>query len=112
MDFFSNAYSSVKHGSSLEIRDALQPLFADHGVDVVFTGHDHHYERTVPLDGVTYVISGAGSKLRKAGTSDFTAVSENTLQFMIAEATPNTLRLQAIGVDGAVIDEFTLENER
>jgi hypothetical protein len=34
------------------------------------------------------------------------------LQFMIDEATPDTLRLQSLGVDGAVIDEFTLERER
>ena len=110
--FHHPPYSSGGRGSSVEVREALEPLFVEYGVDLVLTGHDHHYERTVPLDGVTYVISGAGSKLRKAGTSDFTAVSENTLQFMIAEATPNTLRLQAIGVDGAVIDKFTLENER
>jgi len=110
--FHHPPYSSGGRGSRVELREALEPLFVEYGVDLVLTGHDHHYARTVPLDGVTYVISGAGSKLRKAGTSDFTAVSENTLQFMIAEATPNTLRLQAIGVDGAVIDEFTLENER
>jgi hypothetical protein len=30
----------------------------------VLTGHDHHYERTDPLDGVTHVVSGAGSRLR------------------------------------------------
>ncbi len=76
------------------------------------TGHDHHYERTVPLDGVTYVVSGAGSKLRGTGTSDFTAVAENRLQFMIVEATTDAIRLRAVGVDGVVIDEFTLVKER
>jgi 3',5'-cyclic AMP phosphodiesterase CpdA len=105
-------YSSGGRGSILAVREVLEPLFVEFGVDLVLTGHDHHYERTVPLDGVIYVVSGAGSKLREAGSSDFTAVSENMLQFMIAEATPDTLRLQSVGVDGAVIDEFTLERER
>ena len=90
----------------------LKPLFIKYGVDLVLTGHDHHYERTVPLNGVTYVVSGAGSKLRAAGASDFTAVSENTLQFMIAEATTDSLALRAVGADGAIIDGFTLVKER
>ncbi|MCZ6456095.1 MAG: metallophosphoesterase [Actinobacteria bacterium] len=105
-------YSSGGRGSSVAVREALEPLFVEYGVDLVLTGHDHHYERTVPIQGVTYVVSGAGSKLRDAGTSDFTAVVHNRLQFMIAEAIPDEIRLQTIGVDGAVIDEFTLVKEQ
>jgi 3',5'-cyclic AMP phosphodiesterase CpdA len=104
-------YSSGGHGSDIAVREALEPLFVEHGVDLVLTGHDHHYERTVPIDGVTYVVSGAGSKLRGTGTSNFTAVAENRLQFMVAEATTDTIRLRAIGVDGVVIDDFTLVRE-
>ncbi len=105
-------YSSGGHGSDIAVREALEPLLVEYGVALVLTGHDHHYERTVPLDGVTYVVSGAGSKLRGTGSSNFTAVAENRLQFMIAEATPDTIRLRAIGVDGVVIDEFSLVRER
>ncbi|GMQ85997.1 MAG: hypothetical protein BMS9Abin07_1568 [Acidimicrobiia bacterium] len=105
-------YSSGSRGSSLAVREALEPLFVEYGVDLVLAGHEHHYERTVEIDGVTYVVSGSGSKLRSTGTSDFTAVVEKQLQFMVAEATPDTMRLRAIGVDGVVIDEFTLERER
>jgi 3',5'-cyclic AMP phosphodiesterase CpdA len=104
-------YSSGGHGSNIAVREALEPLFVEFGVDLVLTGHDHHYERTVQLDGVTYVVSGAGSKLRGTGTSDFTAVAENRLQFMVAEATTDTIRLQAIGIGGVVIDDFTLVRE-
>jgi len=110
--FHHPPYSSGGRGSSVEVREALEPLFVEYGVDLVLTGHDHHYERTVPLNGVTYVVSGAGSKLRAAGASDFTAVSENTLQFMIAEATTDSLVLRAVGADGAIIDEFALVRER
>ncbi len=105
-------YSSGGHGSDLAVREAVAPLFIEYGVDLVLAGHDHHYERTVPLDGVTYVVSGAGSKLRSTGTSGFTVVAESRLQFMIAEATADSIHLWAIGVDGEVIDEFSLERER
>ncbi len=105
-------YSSGGHGSSLAVREVLEPLFVEHGVHLVLTGHDHHYERTVPIEGVTYVVSGAGSKLRGTDRSDFTAEAENLLQFMIVEATTDAIRLRAVGVDGAVIDEFSLVREQ
>ncbi len=43
-------------------RTYLSPLFASYGVDLVFNGHDHHYERSDPTqtDGVLYVVAGGG----------------------------------------------------
>jgi acid phosphatase len=38
----------------------LVPLLEKHGVDVYFAGHDHTLEWVGPVNGVTYVISGAG----------------------------------------------------
>ena len=102
------AYSSGKHGSSLEIRDALQPLFADHGVDVVFTGHDHHYERTTPQDGVLLIVTGAGSKRTAVDGAEFTAHAESTLQFMTGTIRGDQMELRAITTDGTTIDQVTL----
>jgi len=103
------AYSSGKHGSRMEVREALQPRFAEHGVDIAFTGHDHHYERTTPQDGVTWVVSGAGAKRTRVGESDFTAHAESTLQFMLVQIDGDTMLVQAITTDGRVIDETTLQ---
>ena len=41
------------------LREQLEPLFVKHGVDVVFTGHEHFYERIKPQKGITYFIAGA-----------------------------------------------------
>jgi hypothetical protein len=103
------AYSSGKHGSRLEVREALQPLFVEHGVDVAFTGHDHHYERTTPQDGVTWIVTGAGAKRTRVGESDFTAHAESTLQFMLVRIDGGTMDIQAITTDGRVIDRVTLQ---
>lgn len=104
------AYSSGQHGSHEQVRDAVQPLFARHGVDVAFTGHDHHYERTTPQDGVVWIVSGAGSKLTRVDGADFTAHAESTLQFMLGEIDGDVMDLRAITTDGTVIDRVTLRS--
>jgi hypothetical protein len=52
-------YSSGGHGSDLNVRQALAPLFEQYGVTIVFNGHDHDYERSV-ANGVTYIVTGGG----------------------------------------------------
>lgn len=101
-------YSSGRHGSNLQVRHNLEPILIDGGVDLVLTGHDHHYERTAPQDDVTYVVSGGGCKLTSTGSSDFTAYSESVLQFMDLAIDGDRLDARCIGRDGRVIDEFTL----
>ena len=39
------------NGSELGIRQEWLPLFDQYGVDLVFTGHEHHYERTFAVRG-------------------------------------------------------------
>jgi hypothetical protein len=58
---------------------------------------------------VTYVLSGGGSKVSGVGFSEFTAVAEERLQFMLVEVQGDTMIVRAIDPDGAVIDEFTVE---
>ena len=36
-----------------------------YGVQVVFAGHEHIYERTKPQNGITYFTEGAAGELRK-----------------------------------------------
>lgn len=53
-------YASGWHGNNKGLIQALTPLFSRHGVDIVFQGHNHHYERSKPLGGVVYVVAGSG----------------------------------------------------
>ncbi|HEY6617835.1 MAG TPA: metallophosphoesterase, partial [Vicinamibacterales bacterium] len=44
--FHHPLYSSgEKHGSEVDLRTQVEPLFIKYGVDVVFAGHEHFYER-------------------------------------------------------------------
>jgi DNA repair exonuclease SbcCD nuclease subunit len=106
--FHHPIYSSGnKHGSDETLRGQIEPLFLKHGVDVVFTGHEHFYERLKPQKGVTYFVSGAAAKLRKGniGDSGMTAKGfDQGYTFMIVEIAGDELHFQTIESEGKTID--------
>jgi 3',5'-cyclic AMP phosphodiesterase CpdA len=101
-------YSSGRHGSTLGARRRLEPILRRHHVDLVLAGHDHHYERTHPVDGITYVVSGGGCKTTRVGHSTFTATATAALQFLLVDIDDDRLTGHCIGVGGATIDRFHL----
>jgi len=110
--FHHPLYSSGgTHGSDMLLREQLEPLFLKYGVDAVFSGHEHFYERIKPQKGIYYFISGGAGKVRKGdvGKTELTAKAFDTgYHFMIAEFSKNTLYFQAISDQGATIDSGAL----
>jgi acid phosphatase type 7 len=107
--FHRPIYSSSKHGSDERIREDLEPVLIRQGVDLVFSGHDHAYERTRPICGVTYVLSGGGGKgLYPAGRSEWTAFSKSTHHAVVVRIDGERLSLEAVEPDGTVIDRADL----
>jgi len=113
-------YSASKHGSTKRLQEHWVPLFEAHGVDLVFSGHDHNYERTKPIrdgkvaeDGAApvYVVAGAFyAPAYSNGQEWFTAVSHhgNKANYVIVDVDGKTMRLKALSGDGKeVLDEFT-----
>jgi Icc-related predicted phosphoesterase len=100
-------YSSGHHGSERHVRKAFSPVFERHGVQLVLLGHEHDYERTKDLDGVTYVVAGGGGRgTRPVGESDFTAVSDRVAHFVYVEADSDGMRLVAIDATGQEFDSW------
>jgi hypothetical protein len=102
-------YSAGYQGSSLAVRRRWAPLFARHGVHLVLSGHDHDYQRSVPVDGVTYVVTGGAARPRHTGRAAFTAVSLGWLHAVELAMAGNRLVVRAVGADGRVGDEATLD---
>lgn len=109
-------YSSGPHGSNLAVRAAWSPLFERYGVDIVFNGHDHDYERSVPIhdyvpnsQGVIYVVTGGGgSTLYPVGKSRWTAYADAIHHLVHVVISGNTLTLRAVRPDETVFDSLTL----
>ena len=100
-------YSSSKHGGDSTIRRDLEPVFVNNGVNLVFSGHDHCYERTLPIKGVTYVVSGGGGKtLYPAGKSKWTARSVSAHHAVLVHIEGERLSLEALEPDGAILDHL------
>jgi hypothetical protein len=52
------------HTNDDEMRETLVPLFDRAGVRLVLAGHEHNFQLS-DVEGRTYVVSGAGAKLRE-----------------------------------------------
>lgn len=124
--FHHPPYSAGPHGSDLEVRANLAPLFEQHGVDLVFSGHNHIYHRSYPMaadavvdaaqdpdyvdpGGPVYVVSGGGGKsVHLAGPLAFTASVESVYHFVVVDLEGQALTLRAIRLDGTELDRMTI----
>jgi 3',5'-cyclic AMP phosphodiesterase CpdA len=106
--FHHPLYSSGgRHGSEVDLRVTLEPLFVKYGVNVVYSGHDHIYERIKPQKGIYYFVSGSGGQLRGGDLkkSALTAAGYDTEQtFMLNEVDKDELFFQVITRTGKTID--------
>jgi 3',5'-cyclic AMP phosphodiesterase CpdA len=101
-----------RHGSNVELRVMLEPLLVRHGVPVVFSGHEHIYERTTPQKGITYFIEGSSGQLRKGGVtpSALTAASfADDRTFMLVEISGDQLFFQTISRTGQIVDSGVIQ---
>jgi len=92
------------------VRINLVPLFERYGVDLVLSGHNHNYQRSI-VNGITYIVTGgAGAELDFiAGPDPDTEAFYNGHHLVHFSVDGSTLTAQAIALDGTIVDEFTLE---
>jgi hypothetical protein len=106
------------HGSHLPTRRALAPLMDGYRVPLVFSGHDHDYQRSKPIranqivddgEGTVYFVVGGGggrTSFRGTGADWFTEYSEQAFSYLRAHVDHYTIRLEAVNIDGRVFDNY------
>jgi predicted phosphodiesterase len=101
---YSNA---ARHGSSVDLRVILEPIFVRYDVDVVFSGHDHVYERIKPQNGIYYFVSGSAGQLRKGNmrpNEDTAAYFDQDQSFMLVEVSDDDMFFSVISRTGRTVD--------
>jgi hypothetical protein len=97
--FHHPLYSSGEHGPESRdvIRPALEQALVRNHVDIVFSGHEHLYERIRPQQGVRYFVSGGGGRsLYSFRKSEFDEVGLSEHHFMVVEIAGDRLFFEAI----------------
>jgi predicted phosphodiesterase len=100
------------HGSDTALREQLEPLFVKYGVDVVFAGHEHFYERIKPQKGITYFVNGSSAKLRRGNIANSEIVAkgfDTGYAFMIVEIAGDELFFQTIEAGGTTVDSGVIK---
>ncbi|MDO8560059.1 MAG: metallophosphoesterase [bacterium] len=103
------------HGGIKELVDRYKPLLPALGVDVVFNGHDHTYERIATTDacgaGVQYIVTGAMDVRAgdiKTPNGCTAAYWDKSQAFVHVAATPQKFSAQVLTADGQVVDTWEI----
>lgn len=103
-----------RHGSEVELRVRLEPIFLKYRVNVVYSGHDHIYERLKPQKGIHYFVSGAGGELRRGNLKRSAATAagfDQDRSFMLNEVAGDTLFFQVVSRTGQTVDQGIIQRE-
>lgn len=102
------------HGSEVDLRVTLEPLFVKYGVNVVYSGHDHIYERVKPQKGIYYFVVGSSGQLRPGDlkkTALTAAGADQDQVFLLNEVDKDELSYQAITRLGKTIDSGVITRQ-
>ncbi|MCB9666380.1 MAG: metallophosphoesterase [Alphaproteobacteria bacterium] len=106
-----------RHKSNERLRDAWTPSFDAVGLDLSVSGHNHIYERSVPIrdgvedpDGTVYLVTGgAGAPLYdKIGEGWWNVEAKAVMHYVVADFTDDGATITAKDIAGNRIDDFVL----
>lgn len=104
------------------VKDAFSAVMDETGVDMVFTGHNHLYERTAPIKGDKVVGEGQGPVYVTTGAGGASLYPEDlpspdyirfykdgVFSFTVIDLTADKLTLRQIDENEKVIDEYVID---
>lgn len=106
-------YSSGLHGNkedaTVKLRQILEPVMAKNHVTAYLAGHEHHYEKSKPIQGIQHFVSGAAGQLRQDVhyQANPPYPRESLIakyHFMLFEETPQGLKYEVISRGGKTLE--------
>lgn len=101
-------YSSGRYGLQARMtRWTLESTLVANGVDVVFSGHEHIYQRSRLQRGIQHFISGGAGSLRRGDGRASGAIArsfDQDFHFMLVEIAGSALYFQTITRAGMTVD--------
>ncbi len=114
--FHHPLYNAGKsHGPDVDLRAQVTPIFKQYGVNVVFSGHEHVYERMKSEDDIYYFVAGNSAKLsgHDFRKSDELQVGyDSDRGFMLVEIDGDHLYFQTISRTGKTVDSGSVIRQR
>ena len=121
-------YTTGEHKGEMDYKmDTWFETFDQYGVDLIFNGHDHMYERTKPVQKDGKVVSeygsgetqgrcqvvcgGAGAPLYDTGTADWLETGSKKHHYCKISIDDNQLKMEVFDVNNTRFDEVTLKKE-
>ena len=97
-----------------QFREQWGPLLTRYEADWLVSGHSHNYQRTVPIDGVRYmVVGGGGAALYESAVGEpLQAFATTCYHHVSARLTGDVMQVQAIRSDGLLFDSTVVTNRR
>jgi 3',5'-cyclic AMP phosphodiesterase CpdA len=115
-------HATAKNRDNKRVREAWQPVFDKHGVDLVLQGHDHTYGRTNMVTatdeksgkaGTVYVVSVSGAKQYELDHKPvFQRAAEQTQMFQIIRINGDKLSYESRTAGGELYDAFDLIKQK
>ncbi|OIO03417.1 MAG: hypothetical protein COX65_08665 [Elusimicrobia bacterium CG_4_10_14_0_2_um_filter_56_8] len=111
-------YSTGAHPTSEELVAALEPLFLKYKVDMVLQGHDHDYERTLPVKegmpdpaGITYITLGGGGRplYIQRRNEDWSAKFLPVYHFAVFSINDKNLKMSVYNKAGEEVDTLEIQ---
>lgn len=90
-------------------REFVVPILERHRVQVVFNGHEHSYQRSVPRGGTVYFTTGGGgAPLYPVGSAGTVAMGASEYHYLRGALRGTRMTVEAVGLGGRVLDRTTL----